>query len=116
MALRLLFLSAESYMNNGIYAASTGLLARTQELDVAANNLANANTTGFRGERISFKTQMMTASASVSSRAVSSFGVLGSPRTDFSQGSLQQTGNSFDLALEGSGFFAVQAPTGIQYT
>jgi flagellar basal-body rod protein FlgF/flagellar basal-body rod protein FlgG len=103
-------------MNNGIYAASAGLLARTQELDLAANNLANANTSGFRSERVSFKTQMMTASSNVSTRAVSSFGVLGSPRTDFSQGSLQQTGNPLDLALEGAGFFAVQAPTGIQYT
>jgi flagellar basal-body rod protein FlgF/flagellar basal-body rod protein FlgG len=103
-------------MNNGIYAASAGLLARTQELDLAANNLANANTAGFRGQRVSFKTQMMTASTNASTRAVSSFGVLGSPRTDFSQGSLQQTGNPLDLALEGSGFFAVQAPTGIQYT
>ena len=103
-------------MNNGIYAASTGLLARTQELDLAANNLANANTTGFRGEHVSFQSQLMTASTNVSTRAVSSYGVLGSPRTDFSQGSLQQTGNSLDLALEGSGFFAVQAPNGIQYT
>jgi flagellar basal-body rod protein FlgF/flagellar basal-body rod protein FlgG len=103
-------------MNNGIYAASTGLLARTQELDLAANNLANANTSGFRGQRVSFKSQMMTASANVSTRAVSSFGVLGDSRTDFSQGSLQQTGNPFDLALEGSGFFAVQSPTGTQYT
>jgi flagellar basal-body rod protein FlgF/flagellar basal-body rod protein FlgG len=103
-------------MNNGSYAACTGLLARTQELDLAANNLANANTSGFRGERVSFKTQMMTASANVSARAVNSFGVLGASRTDFSQGSLLQTGNSLDLALEGSGFFAVQAPTGVQYT
>ncbi len=103
-------------MNNGIYAASTGLLARTQELDLAANNLANANTSGFRGERVSFKTQMMSASANASTRAVNSFGVLGSPRTDFSQGSMQQTGNPLDVALEGSGYFAVQSPTGIQYT
>jgi flagellar basal-body rod protein FlgF/flagellar basal-body rod protein FlgG len=58
----------------------------------------------------------MTASANISTRTVNSFGVLGSPRTDFSQGSLQQTGNPLDLALEGSGFFAVQSPTGIQYT
>lgn len=115
MALRLLSLTAEFAMN-GIYAASTGLLARTQELDLAANNLANANTSGFRGERVSFKTQMMTASSNASTRAVSSFGVLGSPRTDFSQGSMQQTGNPLDLALEGSGFFAVRAPTGVQYT
>jgi flagellar basal-body rod protein FlgF/flagellar basal-body rod protein FlgG len=103
-------------MNNGIYAASTGLLARTQELDLAANNLANANTSGFRGQRVSFKSQMMTASTSVAARAVSSFGVLGDSRTDFAQGSLQQTGNPLDLALEGSGFFAVQSPTGTQYT
>lgn len=103
-------------MNNGIYAASTGLLARTQELDLAANNLANANTNGFRGEHVSFKSRMMTASSNLATRAVNSFGILGSPRTDFSQGSLQQTGNPLDLALEGSGFFAVQAPTGVQYT
>jgi flagellar basal-body rod protein FlgF len=103
-------------MNNGIYAASTGLLARTQELDIAANNLANANTTGFRGEHVSFKTQMMSASANASTRAVTAYGVLGEPRTDFAQGSLQRTGNPLDLALEGSGFFAVQTPNGVQYT
>jgi flagellar basal-body rod protein FlgF/flagellar basal-body rod protein FlgG len=103
-------------MNNGIYAASTGLLARTQELDIAANNLANANTSGFRGEHVSFRTQMMTASTNVSSRAENSYGVLGSPRTDYSQGSLQQTGNPLDLALQGPGFFAVQGKSGVQYT
>jgi len=107
---------AGAAMNNGIYAASTGLMARTQELDVAANNLANANTTGFRGGRVSFHTQLMTASSNPGTTAVSSFGVLGAPRTDFSQGSLEQTGNPLDLALEGPGFFAVQAPTGVQYT
>ena len=103
-------------MGNGIYSAGTGLLARTQELDVAANNLANANTSGFRGERVSFKTQLMTAATNASSRAVNTFGVLGASRTDFSQGSLEHTGSPLDLALEGSGFFAVQSPTGVQYT
>ncbi|MDR3764977.1 MAG: flagellar basal-body rod protein FlgF [Acidobacteriota bacterium] len=103
-------------MGNGIYSAGTGLLARTQELDVAANNLANANTSGFRGEQVSFKSQLMTASTTASARAVSTYGVLNSPRTDFSQGSLERTENPLDLALEGSGFFAVQAPTGVQYT
>jgi flagellar basal-body rod protein FlgF/flagellar basal-body rod protein FlgG len=103
-------------MNNGIYAASTGLLARTQELDLAANNLANANTSGFRGQRVSFRTQMMTASSTVAARAVTSFGVLGDSRTDFAQGSLQSTGNPLDLALEGPGFFAIQSPNGTQYT
>lgn len=103
-------------MGNGIYSAGTGLLARTQQLDVAANNLANANTSGFRGEHVSFKAQLMTASANPGARAVSTFGVLNEPRTDFTQGSLERTGNPLDLALEGNGFFAVQAPTGVQYT
>lgn len=103
-------------MNNGIYAASAGLLARTQQLDIAAENLANANTTGFRGSRVSFRSQMMNASANVAAQSVSTFGLLGTPQTDFSQGSLQQTGNPLDLALEGQGFFAVQSPTGTQYT
>jgi flagellar basal-body rod protein FlgF/flagellar basal-body rod protein FlgG len=103
-------------MSSGIYAASAGLLARTQQLDLAANNLANVNTSGFRGERVSFQTQIMNASATAASRAVNSFGVLGTARTDFSQGSLLQTGNPLDLAIEGSGFFTVQTPAGEQYT
>jgi flagellar basal-body rod protein FlgF/flagellar basal-body rod protein FlgG len=103
-------------MNSGIYTASAGLLARTQQLDVAANNLANANTSGFRGERISFQTRLMSASATVASKAVNSFGVLGEGRTDFAQGSMLATGNPLDLALEGQGFFAVQTPSGVQYT
>ena len=37
-------------MNNGLYSACAGLLARTQELDVAANNLANVNTGGYKGQ------------------------------------------------------------------
>ena len=65
-------------MNNGIYAAGTGLLARTQELDLAANNLANAGTTGYRGERVNFQSQLMSAANNISSRGVATFGVLGS--------------------------------------
>lgn len=103
-------------MNSGIYSASAGLLARTQQLDLAANNLANANTSGFRAERVSFRTQMMTASTTAAARAVNSYGVLGETRTDFDQGSIAQTGNPLDVALEGKGFFSVQSPNGVEYT
>jgi flagellar basal-body rod protein FlgF/flagellar basal-body rod protein FlgG len=103
-------------MSSGIYAASAGLLARTQQLDLAANNLANVNTSGFRGERVSFQTRVMNASPEVASRAVNSFGVLGMTHTDFSQGPLLSTGNPLDVAMEGAGFFTVQTPNGVQYT
>lgn len=103
-------------MNNGIYSASAGFLARSQELDVAANNLANANTTAYRVERTGFHTQLMSATKTMASDAVSAFSLLDQPRIDFTQGSFLSTGSPLDFALEGQGFFAVQSPNGIVYT
>jgi flagellar basal-body rod protein FlgF len=106
-------------MNSGYYAAFTGLVARLDALDVIANNLANLNTTGFRGERefYSAVTANLTGVAlSPLNRAINDFGVLGGARLDLTQGSLQSTGNNFDLAISGSAFFAVQTPRGVRYT
>jgi flagellar basal-body rod protein FlgF len=106
-------------MNSGYYAAFTGLVARLNALDVIANNLANLNTTGFRGERefYSAVTANLTGVAlSPLNRAINDFGVLGGAHLDLSQGSLQSTGNNFDLAISGSAFFAVQTARGVRYT
>jgi flagellar basal-body rod protein FlgF len=106
-------------MNSGYYAAFTGLVARLDALDVIANNLANLNTTGFRGERefYSAVTANLTGVAlSPLNRAINDFGVLGGARLDLTQGSLQSTGNNFDLAISGSAFFAVQTAHGVRYT
>jgi flagellar basal-body rod protein FlgF/flagellar basal-body rod protein FlgG len=106
-------------MNSGYYAAFTGLVARLDALDVIANNLANLNTTGFRGERefYSAVTANLTGVAlSPLNRAINDFGVLGGAHLDLSQGSLQSTGNNFDLAISGSAFFAVQTSRGVRYT
>jgi flagellar basal-body rod protein FlgF len=109
-------------MDSGLYAAYTGLLARTQALDTAANNLANAGTSGFRAQRDYFSGVLAGGidqdpeTASQVGQSVNGFGVLGGNRLDLGQGELKATGNPLDLALEGQGFFAVQTANGIRYT
>jgi flagellar basal-body rod protein FlgF/flagellar basal-body rod protein FlgG len=109
-------------MDSGLYAAYTGLLARTQALDTAANNLANAGTNGFRAQRDYFSGVLAGGldqdpeTASQVGQSVNGFGVLGGNTLDLGQGELQATGNPLDLALEGQGFFAIQTANGIRYT
>lgn len=109
-------------MDSGLYAAYTGLLARTQALDIAANNLANAGTNGFRAQRDYFSGILTgsldqdPATASQVGQSVNGFGVLGGNMLDLGQGQLATTGNPLDLALQGQGFFAIQTAIGIRYT
>src|SRR5271166_6255034 len=97
-------------MDSGYYAAMTGLLARTQALDTAASNLANAQTPGYRAEREYFRSVLLGPDASDSQlgHTVNNFGLVGGDRLSMAQGEVQQTGNPFDLAIEGEGFFEVQ--------
>jgi flagellar basal-body rod protein FlgF len=106
-------------MDSGYYAACAGLRAQTQALEVVANNLANINTGGYRGQQPTFHSLLANASGTGSNplnRAINDFNVLGGTRMDLSQGNLDRTGNPLDLAIEGSGFFAVQTPAGTLYT
>ena len=105
-------------MDSGYYAAYAGLLARSQSLDVAAGNLSNAGTAGYRAERDYFRDVLMGPEA-LSSRlgvTVNSFGVLGGSRLDLTQGASSPTGNPLDVAIEGEGFFAIQTAQGVRYT
>jgi flagellar basal-body rod protein FlgF/flagellar basal-body rod protein FlgG len=106
-------------MDSGFYAAFTGLVARTQALDVAANNLANVNTTGYKAQRefySSLEASMKRGALSPLNRAVDDFGVLGGAAVDLQNGSLERTGNDLDVALEGPGFFVAQTKNGVRYT
>ncbi len=107
-------------MDSGLYAAYTGLLGRTQALDTAANNLANAGTVGFRAQRDYFRSVLTDIGSDVSAsqvgNAVNDYGVLGGSLTDLGQGAVTATGNPLDLALDGQGFFGIQTPQGMQYT
>jgi flagellar basal-body rod protein FlgF/flagellar basal-body rod protein FlgG len=97
-------------------------MSRTQALDTAANNLANAGTNGFRAQRDYFRgifaggLDRENPADSQVSESVNGFGVLGGNRLDMGQGQVATTGNPLDLALEGQGFFALQTQNGISYT
>lgn len=76
-----------------------GGLRQERKLEAVSNNLANADTTGFKKDRVSFDAKFKARM-----------------NKDFSQGTLKQTGNPLDLALSGEGFFKIETPDGIQYT
>jgi flagellar basal-body rod protein FlgF len=102
-------------VDSGYYAACAGLSAQTQALDLIANNVANLNTTGYRGQQQTFRSLVASASGEFSNplnRALNNFNVLGNTRTDLSSGSLQETGNAADVGIEGEGFFVVQTQAG----
>jgi flagellar basal-body rod protein FlgG len=114
--------------NAALHVARTGLDAQNERMRVIANNLANVNTTGYKRDRAQFETlayqAITTAGASSSDQNKFATGLnLGSgvqitatSRID-TQGSMQQTGNSLDLAIQGAGYFQVQKPDGtIAYT
>ena len=105
-------------MDSGYYAAFAGLVARTQALDTAASNLANAQTAGYRAEREYFRSVMLDPLGGDSQlgETVNNFGVLGGDHLDLGQGVLTPTGNALDLAIEGQGFFAIQTQGGVRYT
>lgn len=105
-------------MDSGYYAAMTGLIARNQALDAAAANLANAQTPGYRAEREFFRSSLTGPDAwdSQLGQTINKYGLLGGDALSLAQGALQQTSNPLDLAIEGSGFFAVQTAHGLRYT
>ncbi len=104
-------------MIKGIYTSALGLIPLQKKLEVIANNLANVNTTAFKrddaftNELISANTLFRDGSADPTQKDVSD-----QTYTDFSQGTLQQTNNPLDVALDGKGFFVVQTQDGVRLT
>ncbi len=98
-------------MSSGIYAALAGARAQSHALDSTARNIANVSTTGYKAERISFKTSL-SAAQSPDQKYVA----VQAPAFDLSQGAIRHTGNSLDLALEGQGFFAIGTADGERLT
>ncbi len=98
-------------MSSGIYIATAGAVAQSNALDATSNNIANASTAGFHGDRITFR-EALTAAKSADMSVVGA----GTSRVDSQAGALMQTNNPLDLALEGDGMFGVQTPNGARYT
>ncbi len=106
-------------MDSGFYAACAALLARDQALESVANNLANVSTPGYRGQSNVFRSLLAASSGSPLSplnRAVNNYSVLGDTQLDLTQGNLEHTGDDFDFAIQGSGFFTVKTTSGDAFT
>jgi flagellar basal-body rod protein FlgF/flagellar basal-body rod protein FlgG len=105
-------------VDSGYYAACAGLLAKSQQLEMLAHNLANSSTTGYKSEQTSFRSflAMRQAPASELNRAINAFGVSTDPRLNLAAGATETTGNSLDVAVEGPGFLAVSVGKQDRYT
>jgi flagellar basal-body rod protein FlgG len=115
-------------MEPALWAAKTGLDAQQTQMSVTANNLANVSTNGFKRSRAVFDDllyqNVTQVGASTSQSTYSPTGLqLGTgvrvvaTERSYTQGSLDQTGNSLDMAIQGRGFFQVLQPDGtIAYT
>ncbi|WP_306754460.1 flagellar hook-basal body complex protein [Paracoccus actinidiae] len=100
-------------MDNAIYASLTRQAGLMAEMRVVANNIANANTTGFRREGVIFAEHL---SALDRNGDTLSMAHARGRTLDLDQGVLTQTNGNFDLAIEGEGFFLVETPDGTRLT
>lgn len=115
-------------MMRSLNTAGAGMVAQQHNLDIIANNLANVNTTAFKQQRAEFQDLMYqvyrasgapTGGSATQPQAVQ-IGLgsrFSASSTSFGHGSMQPTGNPFDIAINGEGFFGIQRPDGtIGYT
>ena len=103
-------------MENAITAALSKQIVLTRALDIAANNIANQTTIGFKAEQTQFSQFISQIAGGPDEDKSVSLVYDQDSYTDFSNGSLQSTGASLDFAIDGDGFFAVQTDSGVQYT
>lgn len=96
-------------MKNGIYSAAGGMLTAAERLNVITNNMANVNTTGFKGD-IPF--EQVIRFYDKGPFPGKDQPVLGGTAVDNSSGSIKTTGRNLDLAIQGEGFFAIQQQDG----
>lgn len=120
-------------MIRGLYTGASGMVVQMHQMDAIANNLANVDLTGYKRDLSAQKSFPELLLRRTSDDGVYKFpfgsidtapvvGKLGTGvefnelYTVFEQGSVRQTENQFDVALEGEGFFAIQTPDGERYT
>jgi len=99
-------------MENATYIGLSRLTSMRREMDAIANNLANMNSNAYKGERVMFEEYLKGPNSREKSSYVTDFGVL----RDFRSGKLEQTGNTFDVAINGTGYLTVDTPQGRRYT
>src|ERR671932_1645443 len=98
-------------MLEGLYSAAAGMAAQQQRIDTVANDLANVNTNGYKRSRVAFRDllYMRDASGRVQSGAGAAATTVG---RGFAAGTMRETGNPLDLAIEDGGFIQVRRGDG----
>ena len=103
-------------MDSLLTSAAAGMRARLEALDLAANNIANSGTIGFKLDRESYNLYVAPEAVDPESPSPSGLPVVQRNWTDFTQGSLTATGNLLDVAISGPGFFSANGPGSTLYT
>jgi flagellar basal-body rod protein FlgF len=96
--------------------AAAGMRARMESMDLLANNIANAGTSGYKGDSEFYTLFTSQAADADGSGEPVTLPMIQRQWTDFSQGILEPTNNPLDFALSGKGFFVVKGPSGPLYT
>lgn len=110
-------------MIQSLYSAASGISNQQLRIDTIANNISNVNTTGYKSSRLNFRDAYYTTmkspeNAGGAANMAKGTGVMpASTDLDFTQGTVADTGNALDFAIEGSGFFSLRDSAGnIRYT
>jgi len=101
-------------METTTYIALSRQMALRRELDITAHNVANMTTPAYKAERMVFQ-EYLVKQAGTKEEDISFTQDIGLAR-DLSDGSMTQTGNPFDLAISGDGYFSVETDEGVRYT
>lgn len=103
-------------MDNATYVGLSRQMVLRRELDIIANNIANADTNGFKVESLMTKTDPKAPAMTLGGPRPVKFVAADGVARDFGQGALRRTEAPLDLAIEGQGFFRVTTPGGERYT
>jgi len=103
-------------MDNSLMVGLSAQQVLRQRMDATANNLANMTTNGFKAEHVITRELSEKPAAAADTPTDISFADAWTLQRDFSAGPLQRTGNTFDFAIEGEGFFVVQTQAGEAFT
>lgn len=101
-------------MDNGIYVALSRQMGLFRDMDVTANNIANANTVGYGGEKVMFDDFLVKTSPNGGPRTAFTNDI--SSYRDIAEGPMKVTSNPLDVAISGPGYFSVQTPLGERFT
>lgn len=103
-------------MDNAMLVGLSRQLTLRRAMDVAANNIANAQTTGFKAERVMLEDNLTTRARQADGPDRVAFVDEWAMGRDFRQGALERTGRPLDLALDGEGFFSLETGAGERFT